>query len=94
MPDGHDGRVVSVPITGGQYRIEERDGPNFGKYKVEILGNERVAELTEESTGKDSETAKAGGGEKQILPAKYNNETTLTLDVNQSAIEKDFALTP
>ncbi|MFV1967369.1 MAG: hypothetical protein ACC628_18220 [Pirellulaceae bacterium] len=94
MPDGHDGRVVSVPITDGQYRIEERDGPNFGKYKVEILGNEGGAVAAGKNPEEDSETAEAEDGERQIVPAKYNNETTLTLDVNQSVIEKDFALTP
>lgn len=78
------GRQVGVSIIDGAYTIPEIDGPTFGKYKVEITGFEfeKVAEDSEEE-----------GRSTQVVPSKYNTDTTLELDISEAKVEKDFTLT-
>ena len=76
VPDGHDGRSVSVPVAAGRYFIQDAGGPNFGKYKVEIYGFEEAS--TEE--------------EDQFIPAKFNAETQLVLEINEPVVLQDWNL--
>ena len=80
-----EGRQVGVTIIDGTYTFAGNDGPTFGKYKVEIFGFE--PKETPEGADEDH------GSSKQILPAKFNAETELELDVSGPKLTKDFALT-
>jgi hypothetical protein len=100
VPDGHDGRFVSVPIAGGTYWLEEVDGPNFGKYTVQIYGFQLSAanEPGEDANAQpsadnpDRELA-AISADKQLLPPKYNTQSELSMAISKSPMNKDWKLT-
>ena len=98
VPDGHDGRSASVPVAAGRYFIQEVDGPNLGKYKVEIygFGDPAAAEDDDEGDpgGDEWDREKiASSAENQVIPAKFNVETQLVLDVNEAVVRNDWNLT-
>ncbi len=85
IPVGHDGNKVSVPITDGVIAIPEASGPAFGKYRVEVYYFKPI-----NPTAADADAASAT---QQMIPARFNAESTLELDVDAAKMEKDFDLT-
>lgn len=108
VPAGDDGRRASGLIQEGSYSIPEKNGPNLGKYKVQILGYAKAPETRGEDEGDsgegngnggDEDDDEAGGDEEsmalgaQIVPAKYNTQTTLEVEIVAGENKHDFALT-
>ncbi|MEQ8637611.1 hypothetical protein [Gimesia maris] len=72
------GPVAMGPVSEGTYRIDWKGGVPIGECKVEILGYEE--------TGKEIIVGAGGKTEKetrQVLPAKYNTESTLSVTVEE-----------
>ena len=93
IPQGQ-GRRANGIVMNGQYSIDEDHGPNVGTYKVQILGYAKAPADVPEGGGE-------GGGDEepevdngpQILPAKYNAESTLTAEITAGENKHDFTLT-
>lgn len=77
---------ASARITDGKYAFEPDFGPMPGAYSVEITWDKK--------TGKKVSTGDADMRDetKQMLPAKYNAQTTLTADVKSGMPPLDFAV--
>jgi hypothetical protein len=102
VPTG-EGRPASGGIADGKYLITEERGPNLGTYKVEILG---YASADAGSEAEDDEDMAGEGGDEedevegqptgpsgQIIPAKYNTQTTLEVEITAGDNEHNFTLT-
>jgi len=78
----------STEIRNGQYQLEVRGGLLFGTYRVEITGWKQPPDgalATPEST----DDPQSG----QIVPEKYNTQSTLEVVVSSSApIRQDYVL--
>jgi hypothetical protein len=99
-----EGKRASAMILKGNYSIAESQGPNLGKYKVEILGFEgglQTGDGSEDSQPSDGEDdgkdEGRGGGparaQGQLVPAKYNTATTLEVEIASGENKHDFDLT-
>jgi hypothetical protein len=73
-------------IAGGKYAFEPNFGPLPGRYQVQITWDWK--------TGRKISTGDADSRDetKQILPAKYNQQTTLTAEVKNGQPRQDFNL--
>jgi hypothetical protein len=73
-------------IAGGKYAFQPSFGPLPGHYKVLITWDWK--------TGRKISTGDADSRDetKQILPPKYNGQTTLTADVKGGKTREDFNL--
>jgi len=85
---GRGSRRVAATIENGAYSIPEESGPNLGKYSVEICAYEPVgppgAAINEDMSVPT----------KQVLPAKFNDKTTLEVEIVDGENVHDFTLTP
>ncbi len=94
LPGGEDQRGASGPIQQGKYSIEEKYGPNIGRYKVSILGYPEVPTGFDGPEGASAEEMYDDGGtdmKEQMLPRRYNFQTTLEVDVVAGQNQHDFA---
>jgi hypothetical protein len=96
-------RPANGLIHNGKYSIPEEQGPNLGKYKVSIVGYEKSpaqaapADGDEDGDGDEGEDEGEDDDESmdlgpQIVPATYNTQTTLEVDVTAEEKPYDFAL--
>lgn len=86
--DTEGGRSAGGTITDGQYLIPEENGPTFGKYRVEIFAFEPIGGASGNGDAEEADKTK------QILPAKFNNDSTIELEVDKEVVEEDFDLKP
>jgi hypothetical protein len=89
VPEGGADRPrpkAGARIAGGRYAFEPNFGPFPGRYKVEITWDKK--------TGRRISTGDADSRDetKQLLPAKYNAQTTLTAEVKGGQTQLDFTL--
>ncbi len=89
IPVGHEGNKVSVPITNGAYEIPEARGPNAGKHRVEIYSFKPSAA----PAGAEGD-ADAASATQQVIPPKYNTESTQEVEIVDGENRHDFDLTP
>lgn len=82
-PVGHEGRQASASIEGGKYLIPEEQGPNQGKYRVELY----VFEPPKNAPAEGSDAGMA-----QVAPAEFNKNSKVELDVDSQKVSKDFSL--
>jgi hypothetical protein len=87
---GKDAVATGAHISGGSYTISREDGPIPGNYKVQITaaGGAQAPPA--------SADAMPGTGPihaRELIPAKYNVQSTLTADVKAGETNKfDFTL--
>ena len=94
LPGGEDLRGASGPIHEGKYTIEEKFGPNVGHYKVSILGYPEVPTSMVGPEGASAEEMYDDEGtdmKEQMLPRRYNFQTTLEVDMVDGPNQHDFA---
>ena len=89
IPDGgtDDTRPkAGTRITAGRYVFEPNFGPFPGRYKVQITWDRK--------TGRKRSTGDADLRDEtiQVLPGKYNVQTTLTHEVKSGQTKQDFNL--
>lgn len=82
-PVGHDGRQASATIEGGKYVIPEDQGPNLGKYRVELYVFQPP---------KNAPAEGADVGMAQVAPAEFNKNSKVELEVDSEKVTKDFSL--
>ena len=82
------GSGVGAPIENGKFVMERLAEPLDGSYRVEITAKGKTGGMTIDGSGQRREA------EGQILPARYNTESTLTAQVKPGQPnEFDFTLT-
>jgi hypothetical protein len=89
-------RGASGPINEGKYAIAEKFGPNIGKYKVSVLGYPEIPTSVDTPDSPGAEEIYDDTGESltsQMLPRKYNFQTTLEVDMVAGPNQHDFDLT-
>ena len=85
---GSDAGKVSCHIENGKYKFEKDRGPLPGKYKVEVTWMQKAGQ----KKGPLDPDIVIPGDRTQVLPAKFNTQTTLTADVTSGSPKLDFAL--
>ena len=88
VPEGDAaGTKVSGDIVGGEYKLPADRGPKPGKYKVEIIWKQKKpsAKKTDPDVVTPDQTI-------QVIPPKYNTQTTLNADVKSGSNELNFDL--
>ena len=98
-PEDGSSTVASAPIGGGAYWLSEGHGPNLGTYKVSISASKPSDDViaTEEPELDDEESGRPRRPKQkpeEILPAKYNTETELKVEVESGSNTFDFDLKP
>ena len=85
---GTRGPVSGAPIKDGEYRAHAKGGVPVGLQKVKIKG------YRARKGAADTDLISGGGTPKQYLPAKYNNQSELELEIpaDQSEWTHDFEL--
>ena len=76
----------SARIEGGKYKFDKDTGPAPGKYKVQITWLKKSGQKV--STG-DGEVR---DDKVNVLPAKFNTQTTLKAEVKSGSPKMDFPL--
>jgi len=76
----------SCRIEGGKYTFEKGTGPAPGKYKVEITWLRKTGQKVPTGDGEMRDE------KVQVLPERFNAQTTLTADVTSGTKTLDFAL--
>ncbi|MFN3151588.1 hypothetical protein [Bremerella sp.] len=82
-PIDHDGRQASASIEGGKYLIPEEQGPNLGKYRVELY----VFQPPKNAPPEGSDAGMA-----QVAPPEFNKNSKVEFDVDSGKVTKDFSL--
>jgi hypothetical protein len=87
LPTGGS-RKAAAAIEQGAYALATTDALPPGEYRVEIRWPK--------PTGRKIPSADPGmqaDETKEVVPAKYNENSTLTVEIGGGDVEKDFALT-
>ena len=74
------------PIHDGRYHLDNQGGPTPGKYRVEIHWRKKTGKKVPGEGGQPRDEAVPG------IPAKYNTESKLIVDVRPGRNTFDFAL--
>jgi hypothetical protein len=84
LPQDKEGKLAGGPIIDGAYAIPEEKGATAGKYRVEIHWNKPTGrKIKYEGDSEMDETVEG-------LPARYNKESELTIEVGQEQKAIDF----
>jgi hypothetical protein len=84
-PTGDQGTMSGGDIKDGNYSIPAASGLKPGPYAVRISSSDRSVTATEEAPGEPPPPAR------QRIPAKFNEQTTLTAEVTETGDNKfDF----
>ena len=85
--DANESVKIATLIKDGKYSFNPERSLPSGKYRVEIRWNWNTGRMTR-GRGKDD----TGPELEQILPPKYNTESTLIRDIKSSESNLDFNL--
>jgi hypothetical protein len=86
VPKGSE-KAVTEDLRYGNYLIDVGRGVTAGKYKVEIYGNLKTAPLEGD---RDMQSSSPEGA----IPAKFNTESQLTVEIKGGENVFDFDLKP
>ena len=79
-PTGNGTTSGGSPITGGKYSIDREHGLVPGSYKVTVNAASKTTEAPKQADpGRPNRSERA----KELIPAKYNAQTTLTAEVKK-----------
>ncbi|QDT00950.1 hypothetical protein [Adhaeretor mobilis] len=88
---GTSGPTSGADIKKGAYQVASVRGLVQGRYRVEIQSWKRSGKVSVDPvTGENFQ----GGNLVQLLPAKYNKESELTMDIESGNRTFDFHLKP
>jgi len=88
LPSGSSSRKAAAAIEQGGYALAPTDALPPGEYRVEIRWPK--------PTGRKIASADPGmqaDETREVIPAKYNDNSTLTVEIGGGDVEKDFMLT-
>ncbi len=81
-------RNCGAPITEGKYALTRENGPNVGKYTVQIRWQRPLGKKVKNlDTGKEEETSV------EVIPKKYNDSSNETVEIQSGSNTFDFAIT-
>lgn len=83
IPLDQEGRSVGASIEGGKYTIPEEDGPNMGRYRVELYVFEPPKNAPKE--GSDA-------GMSQVAPPEFNKNSKVEISIDSEKVTQDFEL--
>jgi hypothetical protein len=87
LPSTAGGRKAAAAIEQGAYSIPATEKLQSGSYRVEISWHK--------PTGRKIASADPGmtaDETREAVPAKYNTDSTLTVEIGGGDVEKDFVL--
>lgn len=84
------GASTGSEIKEGKYSIAAVSGPTYGKYKVQIRWSKKTGKQIE--LGSPSPPGTMMDEVIEVIPAKYNTESTLEREVKSAKEEFDFKL--
>lgn len=88
---GTKGPVAGASITGGRYSIAAAKGPCVGPYRVEIHGSQKTGRRVKVA-GPQGPASSIVDEIIEIVPAKYNTQSTLVADLKAGKNRLDFAI--
>jgi hypothetical protein len=84
--DGGQRQAAWAPVVGGKYAIDSSSGLGSGKFRVEI----RAVRSSGDKANPNEPTLMTA---KDIVPAKYNDKSELTVEIKPGKNSADFAVT-
>ncbi len=84
------GRNVGATTIQGDYEIPAERGPNPGRYRVEISWHRPLGPVPE--MGDEFDDARPEPETRQVLPAQYNEQSTLEVVIEPGENEHSFQL--
>lgn len=92
---GTPGSNVGATITHGRYTIAQAGGLAAGRYRVEIDGFRKTGRKVRDLAGPDRRLAAPPMIEEResIIPAQFNVQSILEVNVDDSTAELNFPLT-
>lgn len=94
IPDGKvvngqvAGKAIFANIKDGKYAISPEDGATVGKNRVEIKSYRASGKMIVSSAGEGQKVEQF----EQFIPARYNSESTLSVEIKQGENVQDFDL--
>lgn len=88
--DGTDRVTTGGRIEKGRYRLSRDVGPSLGTNRVEIRATEKTGRMVQKVMAPAGEMMEET---RSILPATYNNNSTLTAEIKSGDNVIDFRLT-
>ena len=88
---GTKGPTAGAPITDGLYAIAAAKGPCVGRYRVEIRGSKKTGRQVPAPGPKTS--GLVVDEILEIVPKRYNAESTLEAELKPGQNELDYSLT-
>lgn len=89
IPENETSRRSGGKIQDGLYSISEPNGPNLGKYRVEIRWPKPTGAKV-----KDSDSGVEIDEMKEAVPARFNVNSELAIEIKPGLNEKNWELTP
>lgn len=84
---GATGPTVGSPIEKGRYTLPKQAAPLVGKFRIEITAAGKTGRKQLDDSGRPVEA------EEQILPARYNRQSTLEAELKPGAANQlDFSV--
>jgi hypothetical protein len=88
LPTQSSARKAAAAIEQGTYALAASDRLSPGSYRVEIRWPKTTGrKIASADPGMQTEETR------EAIPAKYNSDSTLKVDVGSGDVEQDFALT-
>ncbi|WP_029629782.1 hypothetical protein [Zavarzinella formosa] len=84
---GNNRQKVGGQIANGKYSIESGRGLASGKYRVEVTWMKKTGRKSSTGDGSQLQEDKT-----QVLPAKFNSQSTLTAEIPAPGNKLDFQL--
>src|SRR5579864_8957149 len=85
--DGEERARATGEIYDGRYELNSHSGPNTGKYRVEIYWRKKTGRQIASPSGKSFKEET-----EQAIPARYNAQSELTVEVQPGRNTFDFDL--
>ena len=86
---GASGAIASADISEGKYRLDSRKGPTVGQNRVEITALRNSGQKIPIPDGPPGQFQEV---EKQYLPARFNVDSTLNVEIKRGQNKEDFTL--
>jgi hypothetical protein len=85
---GEDHVKAHGEIKGGKYALSRSEGPNPGKYKVTINWPKKTGRKVDAPGDPGVKMDEV----KEAVPARYNKQTTLVIEIKSGSNTKDYEL--
>ena len=89
---GTKGPTAGASVSDGRYRIPADSGPAVGNYVVQITARRKTGRKTTVARGPYAQNPTQIDQSEQYLPARYNTQTELTVEIAPGENEHNFEL--